>query len=86
MGKRDLEEIRANDLGNWDVSRSPHDSVRCVNVTLVSPRGLPFETERSALVSSLLPFHGRYCREYRRSIAARAWINVVYGTVVAINR
>ncbi|XP_076650286.1 LOW QUALITY PROTEIN: cilia- and flagella-associated protein 61, partial [Halictus rubicundus] len=65
---------------------APHDSTRYANVTLISPRGLPFENERSSAVASMIPFHGRYCHEHRRLVAARTWINVVYGTVVEVNR
>ncbi|XP_076235027.1 cilia- and flagella-associated protein 61 [Calliopsis andreniformis] len=62
------------------------DSTRFINLTLISPNGLPFENERSSVIAHMIPFRGRYCREYRRLVAARAWINIVYGTVVAIDR
>ncbi|KZC15008.1 Uncharacterized protein C20orf26 like protein, partial [Dufourea novaeangliae] len=65
---------------------STHDSTRFANLTVISPNGLPFENERSPMVASMMPFYGRYCREYRRTVTARSWINVVYGTVIAIDR
>ncbi|KOC59239.1 Uncharacterized protein C20orf26 [Habropoda laboriosa] len=60
--------------------------VRFANLTLISPNGLPYEDESSDTSARMLPFAGRYCREYRRSVPARVWINVVYGTVVLIQR
>ncbi|XP_043265617.1 cilia- and flagella-associated protein 61-like [Colletes gigas] len=62
------------------------DSVRFANLTLISPNGLPFEKQHGGAIVRSIPFRGRYCRDYRRLVVARAWINVIYGTVVTINR
>ncbi|CAL7938183.1 unnamed protein product [Xylocopa violacea] len=59
---------------------------RFTNLTLISPNGLPFDSETNDASARLVPFKGRYCRKYRRLVAARTWINIVYGTVVAIQR
>ncbi|XP_015597172.2 cilia- and flagella-associated protein 61 isoform X1 [Cephus cinctus] len=56
------------------------------NVTLVSVNGIPFERERNFLEYKMLPFRGRYCYEYRNHITARAWLNIVYGTMISIDR
>lgn len=58
------------------------------NLTLISPHGLPYDDDaQSHAGTRLLPFRGTFCPEYRRRCAAaRVWINVVYGTVIAINR
>ncbi|XP_043526432.1 cilia- and flagella-associated protein 61-like [Frieseomelitta varia] len=62
-----------------------HSFVRFANITLISPNGLPFE-EEDETSERLLPFKGRYCRKYRRLTGARSWINLVYGTVISIQR
>ncbi|XP_076759809.1 cilia- and flagella-associated protein 61 [Xylocopa sonorina] len=59
---------------------------RFTNLTLISPNGLPFDSDTNDASTRLVPFKGRYCRKYRRLVAARTWINIVYGTVVAIQR
>ncbi|EFN82493.1 Uncharacterized protein C20orf26-like protein [Harpegnathos saltator] len=59
---------------------------RYTNLTLISPHGLPFDKERSPVETSLLPFRGTFCPEYRRCVAVRTWVNIVYGTMTAINR
>ncbi|XP_011691947.1 PREDICTED: LOW QUALITY PROTEIN: cilia- and flagella-associated protein 61-like [Wasmannia auropunctata] len=59
------------------------------NVTLISPHGIPFdnnESNRADYCGCLLPFRGRFHSRYRRCVAARTWINIVYGTMTAINR
>lgn len=56
------------------------------NVTLISPHGLPFDNERNDVGARLLTFRGRFCPEYRHNVAARSWINIVHGTMIAINR
>ncbi|XP_032670989.1 cilia- and flagella-associated protein 61-like, partial [Odontomachus brunneus] len=61
-------------------------SYHYTNLTLISPHGLPFDNKRSCTEISLLPFCGTFCSEYRRCVALRTWINVVYGTMTAINR
>ncbi|XP_015177205.1 PREDICTED: cilia- and flagella-associated protein 61-like [Polistes dominula] len=61
--------------------------VHFTNLTLISPNGLPYEKKHNDLKSdSMLPFKGKYCQDYRHLITRRAWINVVYGTLIAINR
>ncbi|KAL2726660.1 cilia- and flagella-associated protein 61-like isoform X2 [Vespula squamosa] len=59
--------------------------VHFTNLTLISPNGLPYENHTD-LKWDMIPFKGRYCRNYRYLITRRAWINVVYGTLLAINR
>ncbi|KYM93723.1 Uncharacterized protein C20orf26 like protein [Cyphomyrmex costatus] len=54
------------------------------NLTLISPHGIPFDNESSR--SDLLPFRGRFHSGYRRCIVARTWLNIIYGTMTAINR
>nr|XP_031847355.1 cilia- and flagella-associated protein 61 [Nomia melanderi] len=50
--------VGASDCGVAFLERmifgSPRDSARCANLTLVSPRGLPFENERGAMVNQLV--------------------------------
>ncbi|CAK9824741.1 Cilia- and flagella-associated protein 61 [Anthophora retusa] len=60
--------------------------VRFANLTLISPNGLPYEDESNEMAARMLPFRGRYCREYRRTVPARVWINIVYGMVTLIQR
>ncbi|XP_047351705.1 cilia- and flagella-associated protein 61-like isoform X3 [Vespa velutina] len=60
--------------------------VHFTNLTLISLNGLPYEKEYNDLKWDMIPFKGRYCRDYRYLITRRAWINVVYGTLQAINR
>ncbi|XP_026827865.1 cilia- and flagella-associated protein 61-like [Ooceraea biroi] len=66
--------------------RSTQNYTQFTNLTLISPHGLPFDNKRSRAEARLLTFRGRFCSEYRRSVAARTWINIVHGTMVAINR
>ncbi|XP_018339954.1 PREDICTED: cilia- and flagella-associated protein 61-like isoform X2 [Trachymyrmex septentrionalis] len=62
------------------------------NLTLISPHGIPFDNEfdnkssRSDCCEYLLPFRGRFHSGYRRYVVARTWLNIIYGTMVAINR
>ncbi|KAI4501347.1 hypothetical protein M0802_003720 [Mischocyttarus mexicanus] len=60
--------------------------VHYTNLTLISPNGLPYEKKHSDLKWDMIPFKGKYCRDYRHFITRRVWINVVYGTLLAINR
>ncbi|XP_014600081.1 PREDICTED: cilia- and flagella-associated protein 61-like [Polistes canadensis] len=61
--------------------------VNFTNLTLISPNGLPYEKKHNDLKwDMMIPFKGKYCRDYRHLITRRAWINVVYGTLLAINR
>ncbi|XP_014471472.1 PREDICTED: cilia- and flagella-associated protein 61-like isoform X2 [Dinoponera quadriceps] len=57
---------------------------RYTNLTLISPHGLPYDNKCTG--TSLLPFRGKFCPEYRHCVAVRAWINIVYGTMTTINR
>ncbi|XP_011864945.1 PREDICTED: cilia- and flagella-associated protein 61-like [Vollenhovia emeryi] len=66
--------------------RSMQRYEQLTNLTLISPHGIPFDKESSRAEACLLPFRGRFHSEYRRCITARAWVNVVYGTMTAINR
>ncbi|KAK2584226.1 hypothetical protein KPH14_006641 [Odynerus spinipes] len=69
------------------IVRYPQNFIHFTNITLISPNGLPYEKKRDGLKWEMIPFRGRYCRDYRRHlIAGRAWINVVRGTVVLIKR
>ncbi|XP_034179175.2 cilia- and flagella-associated protein 61 isoform X2 [Osmia lignaria lignaria] len=59
---------------------------RFASLTLISTNGLPFENERSSVIERMIPFSGRFCREYRREVPTRTFVNVVYGTVLSIDR
>ncbi|KYN10877.1 Uncharacterized protein C20orf26 like protein [Trachymyrmex cornetzi] len=58
------------------------------NLTLISPHGIPFDNEsgRSNYCEYLFPFRGRFHSGYRRCVVARTWLNIIYGTMAAINR
>ncbi|XP_043668706.1 cilia- and flagella-associated protein 61-like [Vespula pensylvanica] len=60
--------------------------VHFTNLTLISPNGLPYERKHTDVKWDMIPFKGRYCRNYQFLITRRAWINVVYGKLLAINR
>ncbi|XP_076395466.1 cilia- and flagella-associated protein 61 [Megachile rotundata] len=59
---------------------------RFASLTLISTNGLPFDTERNITIERMTPFYGRFCREYRRTVPIRTFINVVYGTALTIDR
>ncbi|KAG5313447.1 CFA61 protein, partial [Acromyrmex insinuator] len=57
------------------------------NLTLISPNGIPFDNESSSdCCEYLLPFRGRFHSGYRRYVVARTWLNIIYGTMAAIDR
>lgn len=60
--------------------------IKFANLTLISPNGLPYDNDYNDLSDRMIPFTGRYCRKYRRELPTRVWINIVYGTVITINR
>lgn len=60
--------------------------VQFTNLTLISPHGIPFDNKPNRAEICLLPFKGKFCSEYRRCMSARAWINIVYGIMIGINR
>nr|XP_046473133.1 cilia- and flagella-associated protein 61-like isoform X1 [Neodiprion pinetum] len=61
-------------------------TISFTNLTLISRDGIPFENRPDDMEKNELPFKGRYSRDYRHLIGTRAWINVVHGTLTAINR
>ncbi|XP_077266677.1 cilia- and flagella-associated protein 61-like isoform X5 [Temnothorax americanus] len=66
--------------------RSSQRYTHVTNLTLISPHGIPFDNETSRAEVCLLPFRGRFHSGYRHCMAARTWINIVCGTMTAINR
>ncbi|KAL6419679.1 hypothetical protein ACFW04_001261 [Cataglyphis niger] len=48
--------------------RSMQHYVQFTNLTLISPHGIPFDNKLSRAGICLLPFKGKFCSEYRRSI------------------
>lgn len=60
--------------------------IQFTNLTLISPHGIPFDNKPSRAEICLLPFKGKFCLEYRCCMTASAWINIVYGTIIEINR
>ncbi|KAG5344972.1 CFA61 protein, partial [Acromyrmex heyeri] len=61
--------------------------MQLTNLTLISPNGIPFDNESSSdCCEYLLPFRGRFHSGYRRYVVARTWLNIIYGTMTAINR
>ncbi|XP_012061304.1 PREDICTED: cilia- and flagella-associated protein 61-like [Atta cephalotes] len=62
--------------------------IQLTNLTLISPHGIPFDNEssRSDCCEYLLPFRGKFHSGYRRYVVARTWLNIIYGTMAAINR
>ncbi|KAG5308923.1 CFA61 protein, partial [Pseudoatta argentina] len=61
--------------------------MQLTNLTLISPNGIPFDNESSSdCCEYLLPFRGRFHSGYRRYVVARTWLNIIYGTMAAINR
>jgi len=66
--------------------RSMQHYIQFTNLTLISPHGIPFDNKPSRTEICLLPFKGKFCLEYRCCMTASAWINIVYGTMIEINR
>ncbi|XP_072759857.1 cilia- and flagella-associated protein 61 [Anoplolepis gracilipes] len=66
--------------------RSMQHYIQFTNLTLISPHGIPFDNKPSRSEICLLPFRGKFCSEYRRCVTAKAWINIVYGIMIGINR
>ncbi|XP_050439113.1 cilia- and flagella-associated protein 61-like [Adelges cooleyi] len=56
------------------------------NITLVSDRGIRFKYELNDLENGFLPITSHYSYEYMKSMSLNTWVNVVTGTVTAINR
>ncbi|EDO37268.1 predicted protein [Nematostella vectensis] len=62
----------------------PH--LRFNNLTLVSPQGLPGQTAPDKLVNSCLPSSMCYDDDIYANMSLRTWINVVKGSMTAIDR
>lgn len=82
-----MEKKVGNVFYGYGVSLASRQSfVRFANLTLISPNGLPFEDDCDSIAARMIPFRGKYSREYRQVVSVRAWINIVYGMVISIQR
>lgn len=56
------------------------------NIVLISDCGLPYQVKLTDLEDSMVPKVSHYNHKYMKSIGLNTFVNVVIGTVRAINR
>lgn len=56
------------------------------NIVLISDNGIPYGHQLSDLEESMVPKTAHYNFEYMKSIGLNAFVNIISGTVTAINR